>query len=94
MSKLYETLPIDTQLAIAVRAKTPYRLAQTFAVFAGQFYDLDAFDNLANRVNHLYEVDDPDDAYRFRRVLDRKLSDRYDDPVAWKLEADRLDAAA
>lgn len=87
MSKLYDTLPVDTQLALAVRAKTPFRLAQTFALFAGQFYDRDAFDTLARRTSELYEADDPESAYRFRRTLDRQLHDRYDEPVSWDLES-------
>lgn len=87
MSRLYDTLPVETQLALAVRAKTPYRLAQTFAVFAGQFYDREAFDNLTRRTGELYEADNPESAYRFRRTLDRQLRDRYDDPVSWGLQS-------
>jgi hypothetical protein len=37
----------DRLLALAVRAHPPLRLAETFASYAGQFYDRTAFDLLA-----------------------------------------------
>ncbi|HVC35159.1 MAG TPA: hypothetical protein VNL16_16725 [Chloroflexota bacterium] len=82
MTKLYETLPLERQLACAVRSKTPTRLAENFAAFVGQFYNRVAFDALARQVNDLY---DAERATTFRSQLDRRLYDRYHDPVAWEV---------
>ena len=89
MAKLYETLPIERQLEMAVRTNPPARLAQTFAGYAGQFYDRTRFDQLAREVSALYEVGSPDDASAFRARLDRRLADRYRAPVAWDASCDR-----
>ena len=86
MPTLSELLPQDQRLALAVSAKSPTTLAQTFASLVGQFYDRTAFDALARQVADLYADDDVDQAARFRRQLDRRLSDRYRDPVAWEGE--------
>lgn len=91
MVKLYETLSLDQQLECAVRSKTPRHLAQTFAGFVGQFYDRDSFDALARQVNDLY---DAEQATSFRSQLDRRLHDRYHEPVAWELTAEATDRAA
>ena len=47
MARIYETLPPAGRLRLALSVMTPTRLAQTFAAFAGQFYDRSAFDTLA-----------------------------------------------
>lgn len=91
MYKLYETLAPTRQLEIAVRAKTPTQLAQTFAAYVGQFYDRDAFDELARQVHDLY---DPDRASTFRSQLDRRLCDRHRTPVVWEVAPQRTDRAA
>jgi hypothetical protein len=91
MSKLYETLSLDQQLACAVRSKTPRRLAQTFAGFVGTFYDRESFDALARQVNDLY---DDARASTFRSQLDRRLYDRYHEPVVWEIGSELPDRAA
>lgn len=85
MPKLYETLPAAQQLELAVMARTPVRLADTFAAFAGQFYDRSDFDRLARQVSDLYNANSSESAYRFRTRLDRRLYDRYREPVAWEV---------
>ena len=84
MPTLSELLPQDQRLALAVSAKSPATLAQTFASLVGQVYDRSAFDALARQVVNLYADDDVDQATRFRRQLDRRLSDHYHTPVAWE----------
>lgn len=84
MPTLSELLPQDQRLALAVSAKSPTTLAQTFASLVGQFYDRTTFDALARQVADLYADDDVEQATRFRRQLDRRLSDRYRAPVAWE----------
>ena len=86
MPTLSELLPQDQRLALAVSAKSPVTLAQTFASLVGQFYDRSAFDALARQVADLYADDNLEQAARFRRQLDRRLSDRYRAPVAWEEE--------
>lgn len=90
MHKLYECLPVDRRLQCAVRAQTPFHLARTFAAHVGQFYRREDFDGLARRVNDLY---DADRAQTFRSQLDRRLYDRYHDPVAWDIPPSDADAA-
>ena len=94
MPRLYETLPPSQQLELAVLARTPVRLADTFAAFAGQFYDRSDFDRLARQVSDLYDTDSPESAYRFRARLDRRLYDRYREPVAWEVAPARNSEAA
>ncbi len=91
MYKLYDTLTQTRQLEIAVCAKTPTQLAQTFAAYVGQFYDRDAFDELARQVHELY---DADRASTFRSQLDRRLCERSRAPVAWDVAPARQDRAA
>lgn len=83
MPRLYETLSRERRLELAVRTKRPAQLARTFAAFAGQFYDRTAFDDLAQRVSDLYAHDNGERASEFRARLDRRLCDRYREPVAW-----------
>ena len=82
MTKVIDTLSLEQQLALIARLTSPARLAQTFAAFVGQFYDRPAFDAFARQVSDYY---DPERARSFRRNLDRRLADRYHDPVAWEL---------
>lgn len=91
MFKLYETQSPARQLQLAVQAKSPTRLAQTFAAFVGQFYDREAFDALARQVSDLY---DAERASTFRSQLDRRLCDRYRAPVAWEVAPQAADRAA
>ena len=93
MTRIYETLPSEGRLRMALRVMTPTRLAQTFAAFAGQFYDRSAFDTLAREIGHLYDIESAEDASLFRSQLDRRLCDRFHTPVAWDidpLEQDRV----
>ena len=83
MAKLYERLPAERQLEVAVLTTSPAGLAQTIASFAGQFYDRTDFDALARRVSDLYAARRPSDADAFRTRLDRRLCDRYRAPVPW-----------
>ena len=83
MPTLYETLPPERQLELAVRTRSPAQLAQAFAAFAGPFYDRPAFDDLARRASDLYADEGAQRASEFRARLDRRLCDRYREPVAW-----------
>lgn len=94
MPKLYEILSPAHQLELAVSAKSPLRLADTFASFVGQFYDRSDFDRLARQVSDLYHADNSESAHRFRARLDRRLHDRYRDPVAWDVTPARVSEAA
>ena len=86
MARIDETLPPEGRLQLALQVMTPTRLAQTFAAFVGQFYDRSAFDTLARQVRDLYDLERPEHAHRFRSQLDRRLSDRCRDPVAWDID--------
>jgi hypothetical protein len=94
MANLYETLPRAGQLLLALQARSPGRLAQTFATFVGQFYDRSAFDKMAREVSELYDVENPDAARTFRSQLDRRLCDRYHAPVAWDVVPTATEVAA
>ena len=84
MPKLYEILSPAQQLELAVLARSPFRLADTFASFVGQFYDRSDFDRLARQVSDLYDAEGAERAYHFRARLNRRRHDRYHDPVAWE----------
>jgi hypothetical protein len=83
MAKLYETLSLDRQLALAVRTNSPARLARAFAAHAGQFYDRERFDALAREVGALYQASSLAAADSFRGRLDRRLAERDRPLVAW-----------
>src|SRR5207249_7459538 len=85
MPTLYEALPLERQLRLAVRTNSPARLAQAFAAHAGQFYDRAGFDRLAREAEALYEARGPAEGATFRDRLDRRLRDRAREPVAWGL---------
>ena len=85
MAKLYETLPAERQLEVAVLITGPAELARTIAGLAGQSYNRSEFDALARRVSDLYAARQPTEAGVFRTRLDRRLCDRYRAPVAWNL---------
>ena len=85
MPTLYETVSSESLLELAVRTKRPSQLAQTFAAYAGQFYDRSSFDDLARRVSDLYADENGEHAHEFRLRLNRRLCDRYHDPVAWEI---------
>ena len=85
MPTLYDVLPQQQRLALAVATKSPDVLAQAFASHVGQFYDRAAFDALARQVADLYADGGVERADRFRAHLDRRLSDRYHSPVAWEV---------
>ena len=85
MPSLSESLPPERRLELAVRTRTPSQLALAFASFAGQFSDRSAFDALARRASDLYADDDGERASEFRARLDRRLCDRYREPVAWEI---------
>ena len=84
MPIIYETLSSESRLSLAVRTKSPDQLAQTFAAYAGQFYDRTAFDLLARRVSDLYADENSSYASEFRSRLNRRLCDRYREPVIWE----------
>jgi hypothetical protein len=83
MPTLYETLPLERRLQLAVRTNSPARLARAFASQAGQFYDRDGFDRLAREAGALYEALGPAEGATFRDRLDRRLRDRDRAPVTW-----------
>ncbi len=83
MPRLTDLLARDCQLALAVRAHSPARLAETFAAYAGQFYDRAAFDHLAREVQTLYAATDDGDALTFQSKLDARLQQRTHAPVQW-----------
>jgi hypothetical protein len=91
VTKLVDALSLEEQLDLVARLTSPARLAQTFAAFVGQFYDRPAFDAFARQASDCY---DPARARTFRAHLDRRLADRYHEPVVWDLnEAAGEDAA-
>jgi hypothetical protein len=94
MPNLSESLPPQRRLELAVRTRTPFQLALSFAAFAGQFYDRSAFDDLARRASALYADDDGERASEFRARLDRRLCDRYREPVRWDVAPAAEDGAA
>lgn len=83
MTRLYETLPVPRLLEVAVLTTGPAGMARTFAAHAGVIYDREAFDALARHVRDLYAAQGGGAAGAFCRRLDRRLYDRYHDPVAW-----------
>ena len=87
MPRIYQTQSHPLQLALAVRAKRPAGLAQTFAAHVVQLYDRTGFDAMAREVHELYAAHSPDDATTFRARLDRRLYDRHHEPVAWECAA-------
>lgn len=80
---MHDLLPRDRQLALAVRAHSPARLAETFAAHAGQFYNRAAFDVLAREVQALYATASDGDASTFQMRLDARLELRTRPPVRW-----------
>ncbi|HEY8743390.1 MAG TPA: hypothetical protein VIU62_09840 [Chloroflexota bacterium] len=84
MATLFDLLPRQQQLALAVRTKGPAHVAQTFASYAGQFYDRAPFDAVAREVYALYAVDSDVSASCFRHRLDRQLRERFRPAVAWE----------
>ena len=94
MPRFSDAVSPAARLALAVRTKSPYQLALAFAAHAGQFYDRTSFDDLARQVSHLYACRDDERASEFRRRLNRRLCDRFHQPVAWDVTpSDRDDAA-
>jgi hypothetical protein len=85
MTRLCETLPTARLLEVAVRTTGPAGMARAFAAQAGVIYDREAFDALARRVRDLYAARSGEAARTFRSRLDRRLYDRYHDPVAWEV---------
>lgn len=67
----------------AIERHGPARLAQTFAAYAGQFYDREPFDLLAREVHALYAVASVHQAATFRSRLDARLDERARERVAW-----------
>lgn len=90
---LFDLLPRQRQLELAVRTKDPARVAQTFASYLGQFYDRAPFDAVAREVYALYAVDSDQSAARFRHRLDRHLRERFRAPVAWDTGSQREENA-
>jgi hypothetical protein len=86
MPVIYEILAPESRLALAVRTRSPNQLAQTFASYAGQFYDRSSFDDLARRVSDLYADENGLQASEFRLRLDRRLRDRHREPVTWEID--------
>ncbi|HLI51829.1 MAG TPA: hypothetical protein VKU87_08530 [Thermomicrobiaceae bacterium] len=85
MPKFADSVSREQQLLLSVQFTSPGQLAQIFSAFVGQFYDRRAFDTLARQVCDCYDRDDQERARTFRVHLDRRLSDRYHDPVVWEL---------
>lgn len=84
MPNIYETIPPEWRLRLAVQTKSPSQLALTFAAYAGQFYDRASFDDLARRVSDLYADANDTHAREFRDRLNRRLYDRFHEPVVWE----------
>jgi hypothetical protein len=84
---LQDLLPRDRQLALAVRAHPPARLAETFAAFAGQFYNRADFDLLAREVQALYATSNDGAATTFQTRLDARLEQRTHARVRWEVGA-------
>ena len=87
MPALQDLLPRDRQLALAVRAHSPARLAETCAGFAGQFYNRADFDLLAREVHALYATSNDGAATTFQTRLDARLEQRTHARVRWDLGA-------
>lgn len=85
MPTISDALSPESRLELAVRTKNPHQLAQAFAAHAGQFYDRTSFDDLARQVSDLYASRDDGHAREFRRRLDRRLCDRFHEPVVWEV---------
>ena len=84
MPILHETISPEWRLKLAVRTKSPSQLALTFAAYAGQFYDRASFDDLARHVSDLYADANDTHAREFRDRLNRRLCDRFREPVVWE----------
>lgn len=82
MPKLADSVSLEQRLILSAQLTSPAQMAQMFAAFVGQFYDRCAFDTLARQVCDYY---DQEKARTFRAHLDRRLSDRYHDPVVWEI---------
>lgn len=83
MPSVADLLPRADQLALAVRAHSPNRLAETFAGYAGQFYDRSTFDLLAREVHALYAASSDEAASTFQAKLDARLRQRTYAGVCW-----------
>jgi hypothetical protein len=83
MPSMSDTLPARARWELAVQIVPPARLARTFAANVGQIYDRCEFDDHARRVRALYDREAPERAADFQARLDRRLYDRYHEPVAW-----------
>lgn len=94
MATLLASLTPEQQLELAVRVKSPARLAQMFATYVGQFPDRADFDALARQTHELYAAQSHDHAYAFRTRLDRRLYDRYHEPIVWEVGSAATDRAA
>jgi len=84
MATVIMSLSPAQTIELAVHSKSPAQLAQAFASYVGQFPDRADFDALARRTHDLYATRSEDFAYAFRSRLDRRLYDRYHEPVAWE----------
>ena len=84
MASLFDALPLEQRLALAVQSNRPRSLARAFAQYAGQFYDRGGFDRLAREARALYAARSPADGDRFRTDLDDRLADRARPTVAWE----------
>ncbi|HEX5505313.1 MAG TPA: hypothetical protein VFW96_22030 [Thermomicrobiales bacterium] len=87
MPYVADGLTDEQKLALAARTQPPTQLADLFAAYVGQFpaADRPSFDALARRTRDCYARTSPERAWRFRDRLDRRLHDRYHDPVAWEV---------
>jgi hypothetical protein len=94
MPRFSDVVSPEARLALAVQTRSPYQLALAFAAHAGQFYDRTSFDNLARKVSDLYACRDDGNASEFRRRLDRRLCDRFHQPVAWDVALSDRDGTA
>ena len=71
------------RLRCAIERHGPARLAMTFALYSGQFYDREPFDVLAREVHALYAASSEHQAATFRARLDARLDERARERVAW-----------
>jgi len=93
LNHLSDQLSPRARWELAVQVFPPARLARSFAVEVGQFYNRREFDALAQRAHDLYAAEDPEWALLFRNRLDQRLCDRYHAPVPWDVTSLKEGAA-
>jgi hypothetical protein len=81
--QLGEVLEVGTKLELAALVFSPAHVAQRFGQHCLQFYDVEAFAELARRTNRFYERFSERNALIFRARLDRLLREKGELPIDW-----------